>query len=133
MRFYTGRHRYYCGIDVHARTMYLCVVDHETGEIVLHRNMRSEPEAFLRAIAPYREDLVVGAECIFCWYWLADLCADEDIFLQKNPRGQRLIHRLRSKHGRAKALSILAARLGRASYFMLRRSTVFDMDRFVMS
>ena len=348
MRFYTGQHRYYCGIDLHARTMYLCVLDHETGKIVLHRNMRSEPEAFLRAIAPYRDDLVVGAECIFCWYWLADLCADEDIpfvlghalymkaihggkakndkidahkiavllrggafptayvyprgmratrdllrrrllfvrrrselfshiritfhqlnlpaptgrlreprariglleaigdpivranieadlalaerldeiigslertirrqaklddpetlrllktipgvgrilaltllyeihdiarfarvgdflsyarlvksqtasagrvtgtsgakignahlkwayseaavlFLQKNPRGQRLIQRLRSKHGKGKALSILAARLGRASYFMLRRSTAFDMDRFVMN
>ena len=78
MRFYTGQHRYYCGIDLHARTMYLCILD-DTGKIVLHRNVRSEPEAFLRAIAPYRNDLVVGAECIFCWYWLADLCAEEEI------------------------------------------------------
>jgi len=53
------------------------------------------------------------------------------LFLQKNPRGQRLINRLRSKHGRAKALSILAARIGRASYYMLRRSTPFDIDRFM--
>jgi transposase len=311
MRFYTGQHRYYCGIDLHARTMYLCILDHESGEVVLHRNLRCEPERFLRAIEPYRDDLVVGVECIFCWYWLADLCTEEDIpfvlghalymkaihggkakndkidahkiavllririvfhqlnlpaptgrlreprsrvglldaipdpivranveadlalaerldeiirsleltirrqanvddpktlrllktipgvgrilaltllyelhdidrfprvqdflsyarlvksqkasagkvtgtsgakignahlkwayseaavlFLQKNPRGQRLISRLRSKHGKGKALSILAARLGRASYFMLRRSTAFDMDRFVMN
>jgi transposase len=53
------------------------------------------------------------------------------LFLQKNPPGQRLINRLRSKHGRGKALSILASRIGRASYFMLRRSTAFDMDRFM--
>jgi transposase len=53
------------------------------------------------------------------------------LFLQKNPPGQKLINRLRSKHGRGKALSILAARLGRASYYMLRRSTAFDMDRFI--
>jgi len=346
MRFYTGQHRYYCGIDLHARTMYLCILDHESGKILLHRNLRSEPEAFLRTIEPYRDGLVVGVECIFCWYWLADLCARESIsfvlghalymkaihggkakndkidahkiavllrggalpmayvyprgmratrdllrrrllfvrrrselfthirmtfhqlnlpapsgpfrqprnriglaeaipdpvvrttveadlaladrldevirslehtirqrakiddpetfdrlqtipgvgrilaltmlyelhdvtrfprvqdflsyarlvksqkssagkvtgtsgakignahlkwayseaavlFLQKNPRGQRLINRLRSKHGRGKALSILAARLGRASYYMLRRSTAFDMDRFM--
>ncbi len=346
MRFYTGHHRYYCGIDLHARTMYLCILDHESGKILLHRNLRSEPELFLRTIEPYRDDLVVGVECIFCWYWLADLCARESIpfvlghalymkaihggkakndrvdahkisvllrggafpmayvyprgmratrdllrrrllfvrrrselfthirmtfhqlnlpapggpfrpprsrvglseaipdpvvranveadlaladrldeiirslehtirqrakiddpetferlqtipgvgrilaltmlyelhdvtrfprvqdflsyarlvksqkasagkvtgtsgakignahlkwayseaavlFLQKNPRGQRLINRLRSKHGRGKALSILAARLGRASYYMLRRSTAFDMDRFM--
>jgi transposase len=348
MRFYTGQHRYYCGIDLHARTMYLCILDQEHGKIVLHRNLRSEPELFLRAIEPYRGDLVVGVECIFCWYWLADLCTAEDIpfvlghalymkaihggkakndkidahkiavllrggafptayvyprgmratrdllrrrlffvrrrselfthiritfhqlnlpapagplreqrsrvglleaipdpivranieadlalagrldeiidsleltirrqaktddpdtlrllktipgvgrilaltllyelhdvarfprvgdflsyarlvksqkasagkvtgtsgakignahlkwafseaavlFLQRNPRGQRLINRLRSKHGKGKALSILAARLGRASYYMLRRSTAFDMERFLMN
>lgn len=53
------------------------------------------------------------------------------LFLQKNPRGQRLANRLRSKHGKGKALSILAARLGRAPYYMLRRSTAFDMERFM--
>jgi transposase len=30
-------------------------------------------------VAPYRDDLVVSVECIFTWYWLADLCADEGI------------------------------------------------------
>jgi len=54
------------------------------------------------------------------------------LFLQKNPRGQRFVNRLRSKHGKGKALSILAARLGRASYYMLRRSTAFDLERFLM-
>jgi hypothetical protein len=28
MRFYTGQHRFYCGVDLHARTMYLCILDH---------------------------------------------------------------------------------------------------------
>ena len=69
MRFYTGQHQYYCGIDLHARTMYLCVLKHESGEVVLHRNLRCEPDAFLQAIAPCREDLVVGIKCIFCWHW----------------------------------------------------------------
>jgi len=35
---YTQQHRYYCGIDLHARTMYLCILD-EQGEILLHRNI----------------------------------------------------------------------------------------------
>jgi len=78
MRFYTGQHRYYCGIDLHARTMYLCILDQQ-GEVVLHRNMRCDPELFLEAVAPYRDDLVVATECIFCWYWLADLCTREGI------------------------------------------------------
>ena len=78
MRFYTGQHRYYCGIDLHARTMYLCILDQQ-GKVVLHRNMRCDPERFLEAVAPYRDDLVVATECIYCWYWLADLCTREGI------------------------------------------------------
>jgi hypothetical protein len=30
-------------------------------------------------IAPFRDDFVVCCECLFCWYWLADLCAREQI------------------------------------------------------
>ena len=78
MRFYTQQHPFYCGIDLHARSMYLCILNRD-GQTVLHRNMPSAPEPFLAAIAPYRNELVVGAECIFCWYWLADLCAQESI------------------------------------------------------
>ena len=78
MRFYTKQHKFYCGIDLHARTMYLCVLN-QAGEILLHRNMKAGPEPFLQAIAPYREDLVVCVECIFTWYWLADLCTAEGI------------------------------------------------------
>ena len=39
----------------------------------------SSPDAFLRIIAPYRDGVVVGVECIFSWYWLADLCQKEGI------------------------------------------------------
>src|SRR6058998_3692064 len=78
MRFYTKQHQFYCGIDLHARTMYLCILNQD-GEILVHRNMPAGPDPFLKAIAPYREDLVVCVECIFTWYWLADLCAREDI------------------------------------------------------
>src|SRR5262247_4860136 len=41
--------------------------------------MKAAPEPFLQAIAPYREDVVVCVECIFTWYWLADLCTHEGI------------------------------------------------------
>ena len=64
MRFYTKQHRYSCGIDLHAKTMYVCILNQE-GEMVFHRNLPSAPDAFLRAIAAYREDLVVAVECIF--------------------------------------------------------------------
>jgi transposase len=78
MRFYNQAHRFYCGIDLHARTMYLCILD-EAGTVVLHHEVPCEPGAFLEAIAPFRDGLVVACECLFCWYWLADLCHAENI------------------------------------------------------
>src|SRR5215831_14441526 len=78
MRFYTKQHPFYCGIDLHARTMYVCILSQD-GEVRLHRNMKASPDALLKAIAPYRDDIVIAVECIFTWYWLADLCAQEGL------------------------------------------------------
>jgi transposase len=78
MRFYTKQHNAYCGIDLHARSMSVCILD-QAGEILLHQHMKASPETCLRTITPYRADLVVAVECIFTWYWLADLCAHEEI------------------------------------------------------
>src|SRR5262249_13522068 len=71
---YTKQHQFSCGIALHARTMSLCIL-HQDGAILVHRNMPAGPEPFLKAVAPYREDLVVCVACIFPWYWLADLWA----------------------------------------------------------
>jgi len=73
MRFYTEQHQRYCGIDLHARTLYLCIMDAESN-VLLHKNLPCDRDRFLEAIKPFREDLVVACECIFNWYWLADLC-----------------------------------------------------------
>jgi len=78
MRFYTKQHPFYCGIDLHARTMYVCILSPD-GEIVLHRNMPASPDALLKAIAPYRDNIVIAVECICTWYWLADLCVQEGL------------------------------------------------------
>jgi hypothetical protein len=43
------------------------------------RNLKTDRDAFLKAIAPFREDIVVAVECIFTWYWVADLCHNEGI------------------------------------------------------
>ena len=51
-------------------------------------------------------------------------------FLRANPPAQSLHERLKKKHGKGKALSILAAKLARAVYFMLSRGRVFEADRF---
>ena len=66
MRFYAQKHKYYCGVDLHVRTMYLCIVN-QAGEILLHRNMPCDSQKFLRAIESYRKGLAVAAECMFTW------------------------------------------------------------------
>lgn len=52
-------------------------------------------------------------------------------FLRHNPEGQKLVARLEKKHGKGKALSILAHKIGRAAYYMLVRGTMFSMDKFL--
>src|ERR1700730_16270616 len=117
MRFYTNQHRYYCGIDLHARSMYVCVLDSQ-GEILLHRNMSCSPELFLKAIAPCREDVAVAVECIFTWYWVADLCAQEKIpFVLGHALYMKAIHGGKAKNDKIDAGKI--ARLLRGGTFPL--------------
>jgi transposase len=106
MRFYTKQHKAYCGIDLHARSMYMCILSQD-GEILLHRNMKTSPEMFLKAIAPYRADLVVCVECIFTWYWLADLCACEGIpFVLGHALYMKAIHGGKAKNDKIDAQKI---------------------------
>jgi transposase len=55
------------------------------------------------------------------------------LFLRGNLKGQKYVEKLTSKHGKAKALSILAHKLGRAVYYMLKRQKAFDMNKFLSS
>lgn len=106
MRFYTQTHRYYCGIDLHARTMYLCILD-ASGNKLLHQNLPTSPDALLHAVAPYREGLVVGCECMFAWYWLADLCAAEHIpFVLGHALAMKAIHGGKQKNDKLDAAKI---------------------------
>jgi transposase len=106
MRFYSKPHQHWCGIDLHAKTMYICILDRE-GNVLAHRNLPASPEAFLEAIAPYREGLVVAVECIFTWYWLADLCAKEGIpFVLGHALYMKAIHGGKAKNDRLDALKI---------------------------
>jgi transposase len=52
-------------------------------------------------------------------------------FLRHNSAGKKLLARLAKKHGKGKALSILAHKIGRAVYYMLSRGTVFSMEKFL--
>ena len=78
MRFYTNQHKYYCGIDLHTKKMYVCILD-AAGEVRFHKNIKTDRDVFLQVIQPYREDVVISVECMFAWCWIAGLCVKEGI------------------------------------------------------
>jgi transposase len=53
------------------------------------------------------------------------------LFLKGNEPGKKYLDKLANKHGKAKALSILAHRIGRAGYFMLKNKQAFDQNKFL--
>ena len=53
------------------------------------------------------------------------------LFLKGNDPGKRYLDRLTNKHGKGKALSILAHKLGRAVYYTLKNKKPFDQNKFL--
>lgn len=108
MKFYTRQHDCYCGIDLHARSMHVCVLD-QAGKTVVHRKIPTEPAPLLRLLKPYRKDVAVAAECMFCWYWVADLCAEEGIpFVLGHAYYMKAVHGGKSKNDRIDSYKIAA-------------------------
>jgi len=117
MRFFEGRRGFYCGIDLHASKMYVCIVNKE-GEIVFHGDMRTGPEELKRALARYRDGLVVGAECMFSWYWIADWCREEGVeFVLGHALYMKAVHGGKAKNDKIDSEKI--ARLLKGGMFPL--------------
>lgn len=98
MKFYTKQHPYYCGIDLHAKTMYICIVD-QAGAILVHQNVTCSSENLHYLIEPYITDLVIAVECIFTWYWIADFCQSNDVsFVLGHALYMKAIHGSKTKN-----------------------------------
>ena len=79
MKYYTTTTEYNCGIDLHTRQMYICVMDRQ-GRVLVHRNIRNNDFGFfLKLVEPYRHDLTVTCESCFVCFGLADACEDAGI------------------------------------------------------
>ncbi|MCE0556872.1 IS110 family transposase, partial [Motilimonas sp. E26] len=59
MNFYNNSHPYYCGIDLHARILYVCIIDLQ-GEIVLHKKIKADKDELMMLLEPYIGQVVVG-------------------------------------------------------------------------
>src|SRR5437763_13203176 len=109
--------RFYAGVDLHARSLFLSILDRE-GQECFARNLAAAPEPFLKAVEPFRTGLVVGCECMHCWYWLADTCREHDIaFALGHAWAMKAAHGSKTKCDRHDAQAI--ARLLRGGNFPL--------------
>jgi len=91
MKYFTSTTEFNCGIDLHARQMYICVMDRQGNKLVHCNIVGNDFAYFLKRVAAYRHDLTVVCECTFNWYWLADACFEAKI-------GFVLAHALYLKH-----------------------------------
>jgi len=86
--------------------MHVCVLD-TAGTVVLDRNLPCHFDTLLQAIAPFRDGIVLGVECMFGWYWLADRCAEHRIpFVVGHALYMKLIHGSKAKNDRIDAHKI---------------------------
>lgn len=117
MRFYNNLHPYYCGIDLHARTLYICIID-ELGETILHKNIKTSSQQLLDVLSPYQGNIIVGAECMHCWYWVSDLCEEHGIdFIVGHALYMKAIHGGKAKNDKIDSYKI--AKLIRGGNFPL--------------
>jgi len=117
MNFHNTSHKHYCGIDLHARSLYVCIQD-SAGNVLLHKECAANPESLMALIAPYLDDLLIGVECMHCWYWVADFCEDQGIsFILGHALYMRAIHGGKAKNDRIDSLKI--AQLMRGGNFPL--------------
>ncbi|WP_287047907.1 transposase, partial [Treponema sp.] len=151
MRFYKNQHQFYIGIDLHARTMYICVINNigETvfhknmecmyicvinniGETVFHKNMECSRDNLELVTNTFGKDIVVGVECIFTWYWVADFCAERGIdFALGHAYYMKSIHGGKTKSDKIDSEKI--ANMLRGVRDLLRRRLFFVRQRAELS
>jgi len=117
MNFYNNIHPYYCGIDLHARSLYVCIIDQE-GNTCVHKEISASPDTLQSILKPYIGDVVVGVECMHCWYWVSDFCEDIGVdFILGHALYMKAIHGGKAKNDRIDSFKI--ANLMRGGNFPL--------------
>lgn len=117
MNFYNNLHPYYCGIDLHARSLYVCIIDQE-GNTCVHKEISANPGKLYSILEPYIGNIVVGVECMHCWYWVSDFCEDIGVdFILGHALYMKAIHGGKAKNDRIDSCKI--ANLMRGGNFPL--------------
>jgi hypothetical protein len=94
MRSFTppAKTRFYAGVDLHARALFLVVLDHDS-HTRFARILSADSELYLRADATFRDGLVVAVECMHYWYCFADTSRDANLsFVLGHAWAVRAVH-----------------------------------------
>ena len=78
MYYRTINSDYYCGVDVHSKRSYLCILDH-AGKKVYQKNIQNSFDNFKDIVEPFLPNISVGCESTYTYYWLADGCRQAGI------------------------------------------------------
>jgi len=106
MNFYNNTHPYYCGIDLHARLLYVCIIDQD-GKTLVHKEISADPNKLHDLLEPYIGDIVVGVECMHCWYWVSDFCNSIGVdFILGHALYMKAIHGGKAKNDRIDSYKI---------------------------
>ncbi|MFX0141061.1 MAG: IS110 family transposase [Candidatus Hodarchaeota archaeon] len=69
---------YYCMTDLHSDSLYATVMD-KSGKIHFRKRIENNFDSFKNYMTPFMDDLAVGVESTYNWYWLGDGCHDAGI------------------------------------------------------
>ncbi|MFH2137400.1 MAG: IS110 family transposase [Candidatus Omnitrophota bacterium] len=118
MRFYKPYSKFYCGIDVHSRIIYLCIIGADK-KVIVHRKLKNlETDKLLAILKPYRKNIVVVCESTFAWYWLSDFCTEHGFeFILGHPYYMKAISGSKVKNDKIDSEKI--ARLTQSGMFPL--------------
>lgn len=106
MNFYNNTHPYYCGIDLHARSLYICIIDQE-GNSCCHKEISATADKLKDLLEPYIGNIVVGVECMHCWYWVSDFCDDIGVdFILGHALYMKAIHGGKAKNDKIDSYKI---------------------------
>ena len=106
MNFYNNLHPYYCGIDLHARILYVCILD-QAGQTCVHKQISDSPDQLKQLLEPYLGNIVVGVECMHCWYWVSDFCEELGVdFILGHALYMKAIHGGKAKNDRIDSFKI---------------------------
>lgn len=67
-----------CGIDFHKSSSTICVINSLTGQVVMLVEVKHTGSlVFIECLSQYKENLIIGVESTYNWYWLVDLLQEQ--------------------------------------------------------